>query len=49
MVGAGEAAVAVGAAERLDARVLAEVARQLVGAGEAPCAALPRTAIGLLS
>lgn len=45
----GEGAVALGAAERLDPRVLAEVSRQLVGAGEAPGAALPGAVVGLLS
>lgn len=49
VVGPGEGAVALGAAERLDPRVLAEVSRQLVGAGEAPGAALPGTVVGLLS
>lgn len=49
VVGAGEGAVALGASERLDARVLAEVPRQLVGAGEAPGAALPGAVVRLLS
>lgn len=49
VVGPGEGAVALGAAERLDPRVLAEVSCQLVGAGEAPGAALPGTVVGLLS
>lgn len=49
VVGPGEGAVALGAAERLDPRVLAEVSSQLVGAGEAPGAALPGTVVGFLS
>lgn len=49
MIRAREAAVAVSAAERLDARVLPKVTRQLVGAGEAPRAALPRALVRFLS
>lgn len=49
MVGAGEAAVAVRAAEGLDACVLAEVPGQLVGAGELPGAAFPGAFVGLLT
>lgn len=45
----GEGAVALGAAERFDPRVLAKVSSQLIGAGEAPGAALPGTVVGLLS
>lgn len=45
----GEGAVTLGAAERLDPRVLPEVSRQLVGAGEAPGAALPGAVVGFLS
>lgn len=49
VVGPGEGAVALGAAERFDPRVLAEMSSQLVGAGEAPGAALPGTVVGLLT
>lgn len=49
VVGAGEGAVALGAAEGLDPRVLAEVSGQLVGAGKAPGAALPGAVIRLLT
>lgn len=49
VVGAGEAAVAVRAAEGLDARVLAEMPGQLIGTGELPGAALPGTLVGLLA
>lgn len=49
VVGAGEAAVAVRAAEGFDACVLAEVPRQLVRAGELPGAAFPGAFVGLLS
>lgn len=49
VVGPGEGAVTLGAAERFDSRVLAEVPGQLVRAGEAPGAALPGTVVGLLS
>lgn len=49
VVGPGEGAVALGAAERFDSRVLPEVSSQLVGAGEAPGAALPGTVVRLLS
>lgn len=45
----GEGAVAFGAAEGFDSRVLAKVSRQLVGAGEAPGAAFPGAVVGLLS
>ncbi len=49
VVGPGEGAVALGAAERFDPRVLAKVSSQLVRAGEAPGAALPGTVVGLFS
>lgn len=49
VIGPGEGAVALGAAEGLDTRVLAEVSGQLVGAGEAPGAALPGAVIRLLT
>jgi len=49
VVGAGEAAVAVRAAEGFDARVLAEMPGQLIGAGELPGAALPGALVGLLA
>ena len=49
VVGAREAAIAVHALERLGARVLAVVARQLVGAREPPLAALPRALVRLLT
>lgn len=49
VVGSGEGAVALGAAERLDSCVLAEVSGELVGAGEAPGASLPGTVVRLLS
>lgn len=49
VVGAGEGAVALGASERLDARVLAKVPRQLVRAGKAPGAALPGAVVRLFS
>lgn len=49
MVGAGEAALAVGALERLDPRVLPEVSRQLVRTGELPRATLPHALVGLLA
>lgn len=49
MVGPGEGAVTLSAAERFDSRVLAEVSSQLVGAGEAPGAALPGAVVGFLS
>lgn len=49
VVGPGEGAVALGAAERFDAGVLAEMPGQLVGAGEAPGAALPGAVVGFLS
>lgn len=49
VIGPGEGAVALGAAEGLDPRVLAEVPGQLVGAGEAPGAALPGAVIRLLA
>lgn len=45
----GKGTVALGAAERLDPRVFAEVSGQLVGAGEAPRAALPGAVVGLLT
>lgn len=49
VVGPGEGAVTLSAAERFDSRVLAEVSGQLVGAGKAPGAALPGTVVGLLT
>lgn len=49
VVGAGETSAADGALEGLGPRVLPEVARQLVRAGKAPVAALPRTLVRLLS
>lgn len=49
VVRSGEGAVALGAAERLDPRVLAEVSGQLIGAGEAPGAALPGAVVRLLT
>lgn len=49
VVGPGEGAVALGASERLDPRVLPKVSRELVGAGEAPGAALPGAVVGLLA
>lgn len=49
VVGAGEGAAADGALEGLGPRVLPVVARQLVGTGEAPVAALPRAPVGLLT
>lgn len=49
VVGAGEAAVTVRAAEGLDACVLAEVPGQLIGAGELPGAAFPGAFVGLLA
>lgn len=49
VVGPGEGAVALSAAERFDSRVLAEMSGQLIGPGEAPSAALPGTVVGLLS
>lgn len=45
VVGPGKAPVAVSALERFRARVLPVVARQLVAAGEAPLAALPRALV----
>ena len=49
VVGAREGALAEAALERPVARVLAVVARQLVGAGELPSAALPRALVRLLA
>ena len=49
VVGAREAAAADGALEGLGPRVLPEVARQLVRAGEAPVTTLPRALVRLLS
>lgn len=49
VVRAREAALAVAAAERLRAGVLAVVSRQLVGPGEPPVAALPRAFVRLFS
>lgn len=45
VIGPGKAPVAVSALERFRARVLPVVARQLVAAGEAPLAALPRALV----
>ena len=41
VVGTGEAALAVDALERLSARMLAVVARQLVGTGKSPLTSFP--------
>lgn len=49
VIGATEAAGAELAAKGLDARVLPVVAGQLVGAGEAPDAALPGAHVRLLT
>lgn len=49
VVGAGETAAAHGALERLRARVFPEMARQLIGPGEAPLTSLPGALIRLLS
>ncbi len=49
VVRAGEAAFTVGALERLDPCVLAEVSRQLVRTGELPCAAFPHALVGFLA
>lgn len=49
VVGAGEAAVAHPALERLGARVLPVVAGQLVRPGEPPVAAVPVALVGLLT
>lgn len=49
VVGAGEAAVAHHALERLGTRVLSVVAGQLVRPGKPPVAALPGTLVGLLT
>ena len=49
VVRSGEAPVALDALERLHPGVLAEVAGQLIGAGEPPLAALPRTPVRLLT
>lgn len=49
VVGAGEAALAVGALERLDARVLPEVSCQFVGTSELPRAAFPHALVGFLA
>lgn len=49
VVGAGEAAVAHHALERLGTRVLPVVAGQLVRPGKPPVAALPGTLVGLLT
>lgn len=49
VVGAREATAANGALERLGARVFPEVARELVRAGKAPIAALPRAPVRLLA
>lgn len=49
VVGAGEAAVAHHALERLGARVLPVVAGQLVRPGKPPVAALPGALVGLLA
>lgn len=49
MIGAGEAAGARGALERLHPGVFPEVASQLVGAGEAPLASLPGALVRFLS
>lgn len=49
VVRAGETAAAHGALERLRARVFPEMARQLIGPGEAPLTSLPGALIRLLS
>ena len=49
VVAAREPAAAVGALEGLGAGVLAVVAGELVGAGEAPLASLPRARVRLLT
>lgn len=49
VVRAGEAAVTHSALEGLRSGVFPEMASQLVGAGEAPLAPLPRAAVRLLS
>lgn len=49
VIGPGEGAVALSAAERFNSRVLAEMSGQLIGASEAPGASLPGTVVGLLS
>lgn len=49
VVGPGEGAVALGAAERFDSCVLTEVPSQLVRAGKAPSAAFPGTVVRFLS
>lgn len=49
VVRSGEGARADGALEGFGARVLPVVARQLVGAGEAPVAAVPRAPVRLLT
>lgn len=49
VVGAGEAAVAHHALERLGTRVLPVVAGQLVRPGKPPVAAVPGTLVGLLT
>lgn len=49
VVGPRKGAVALGAAERFDSRVLAKMPGQLIGTGKAPSAALPGTVVGLLS
>lgn len=49
VVRAGEAAFTVGALERFDSCVLAEVSRQLVRTGELPRAAFPHALVGFLS
>lgn len=48
MVRSGEAAVALSAAERLDARVFTEMSREFIGAREPPCAALPGAMVRFL-
>lgn len=49
VVGSGEGARADGALEGFGARVLPEMARQLVGSGESPVAAVPRAPVRLLT
>lgn len=49
VVGAREAAAAHGTLERLGARVFAEVARELVGTGKLPAAAVPVAVIRFLT
>lgn len=49
VIGPGESALAQVALEGSVARVLPEMTRELVGAGELPAAALPAAVVGLLT